>query len=135
MQQQNRKLSTIINQPLLSQILSVTPTRVNSIKSMTTPVRIHLNVPGEESRFDIGHISFSPSAVTIKNNKLSTNIPNSLSTHLDGGQRAARFSSVSSSYTQFIKQRDMGKAKKIVSISHLFKGVISIDFLSMIKVN
>jgi hypothetical protein len=112
MQYQNRKLSTINNQPLLSQLVSITPN--NMTKSTTVPVRIHLSVPGEEFE----HSSPLSSIVTLTTNKLTTNIHKPLSTNFDNGQRAAvRFSSVSSSYAQFLKQRDMDKVKKIVSHS------------------
>lgn len=35
-------------------------------------------------------------------------------------QRAPRFSSVSTSYAQFLKQRDLDKTKKIVSLKSTF---------------
>jgi hypothetical protein len=76
----------------------------------TEPIRIHLNIPGQQSRrssFDLNHISSLPTTVTITKDKLTTNI--------DSGPRAGRFSHVSSSYAQFLKQRDMDKVKKIVS--------------------
>lgn len=88
------------------------------MSKQTGLVRIHLTVPGEESErssFDLNPISPLPTIVTLKKTKLITNIPNSLSANIDNGQRAARFSSVSSSYAQFLKQRDMDKVKKIVS--------------------
>ena len=81
------------------------------------PVRIQLTVPGEGSprpSFDIHQISTLASTVTMSKNKLTTNI-HSLSPNIDGAQRGVRFSSVSSSYAQFLKQRDMDKVKKIVS--------------------
>jgi len=91
------------------------------MKSAVPPVRIHLTVPGEGSKrtsFDLNSISSLPSTVILSKNKLSTQIHNSLSTNFDDGQRTAvRLSSVSSSYAQFLKQRDMDKVKKIVSHS------------------
>jgi hypothetical protein len=84
----------------------------------TVPVRIHLNILGAESErssIDLNLISPLPSTVNITKNRLTTSIHNSLSANFDTGQRAARFSSVSSSYAQFLKQRDMDKVKKIVS--------------------
>jgi hypothetical protein len=97
MQNQNRKSSTMKSIP---------------------PVRIQLTVPGEESprpSFDIHQVSTLASTVTLSKNKLTTNIHHSLSPNIDGAQRPVRFSSVSSSYAQFLKQRDMDKVKKIVS--------------------
>jgi hypothetical protein len=82
----------------------------------TAPVRIHINAPGEEfERFslDSNIMRPLPITVTLAKNRLTTNV---LSSSFDGGQRAAaRFSSVSSSYAQFLKQRDMDKVKKNVS--------------------
>jgi hypothetical protein len=114
MQNQRRKSSNISNQPIFNQLLSVTP---NTMKS-TAPVRIHLTVPADESprpSFDLSQVSSLPSTVTMTKNKLKTNTHNSLSPNVDGAPRGARFSSVSSSYAQFLKQRDMDKVKKIVS--------------------
>ena len=82
----------------------------------TAPVRIHLSVPGDEfERFslDTNLVRSLPTSVTLTNNRLTTNL---LSPSPSNAQRAAaRFSSVSSSYAQFLKQRDMEKAKKTVS--------------------
>lgn len=90
----------------------------------TGSVRIHLTVPGEEcehTSFNTNSLSPLPSIVTLTKNKLTTNIHSpSLTPSLENGQRMARFSSVSSSYAQFLKQRDMDKVKKIVSYSCFF---------------
>jgi hypothetical protein len=102
------------------------------MKSTVPPVRIHLTIPEEGSKgtsFDLNSISPLPSTVTLSKNKLTTQIHNSLSTNFDNGQRAAvRFSSVSSSYAQFLKQRDMDKVKKIVSHS-----VNKVSYLNSIR--
>ncbi len=94
----------------------------------TAPVRIHLNVPGEEFQrisLDSNLIRSLPTTVTLTKTKLTTNI---LSADFDGGQRAAaRFSSVSSSYAQFLKQRDMDKAKKIVSSSEILYNITKVS--------
>jgi len=78
----------------------------------SVPVRIHLNVSDDEltPRSSIGSHLRSPlsTSVTLAKNKLSTNV-------VQTERFAARFSSVSSSYAQFLKQRDMDKVKKIVS--------------------
>ncbi|CAF3742160.1 unnamed protein product [Rotaria sordida] len=84
----------------------------------TASVRIHLNIPEQTSQyssFNLDHTPSLPSTVILTKNKLTTTIPQSLSTNLDCGQRFARFSSVSSSYAEFLKQRDMDKVKKILS--------------------
>ncbi|CAF3361281.1 unnamed protein product [Rotaria sp. Silwood1] len=84
----------------------------------TGSVRLHLNISEQTSQyssFSLDRIPKLPSTVTITNNKSTTTIPNSLSANLDCGQRIARFSSLSSSYAQFLKQRDMDKVKKILS--------------------
>ncbi|CAF3725347.1 unnamed protein product [Rotaria sordida] len=83
------------------------------MKSVSS-VRIHLDATEEHSRrssFDLNTIS---SILSRTKNRLNTNINTTSSTSLDG-QRTARFSSVSSSYAQFLKQRDTDKTKKILS--------------------
>ena len=118
MQNQHRRLSNTNDSPMFSQLVSL---KENNIKS-TGSVRIHLNVPGEQSRrssFDFNLLSPAPTTVKLTKNRLHTTIPNSISTDLDGGRRTTRFSNVSSSYAQFLKQRDMDKVKKIVS--HMLK--------------
>ena len=85
----------------------------------TIPVRVHLTVPNDDYegiKFNNNAVIELPTTVTLTKNKLTTNIHNSLSNNFDNGQRIARFSSVSSSYAQFLKQRDMDKVKKIVSL-------------------
>ncbi|CAF0962974.1 unnamed protein product [Adineta ricciae] len=114
MQNQHRRLSNTNDSPMFSQLVSL---KENSIKS-TGSVRIHLNVPGEQSRrssFDFNLLSPAPTTVRLTKNRLHTTIPTSISTDLDGGRRNTRFSNVSSSYAQFLKQRDMDKVKKILS--------------------
>ncbi|CAF0870362.1 unnamed protein product [Adineta ricciae] len=105
---QHRRLSNTNDSPMFSQLVSL---KENSIKS-TGSVRIHLNVPGEQSRrssFDFNLLSPAPTTVRLTKNRLHTTIPTSISTDLDGGRRNTRFSNVSSSYAQFLKQRDMDK--------------------------
>ncbi|CAF3525999.1 unnamed protein product [Rotaria socialis] len=84
----------------------------------TAPLRVHLNVCEQSSQyssFDPNHMSV-PSTVIYGKNKSNTTIPHAISGNLDcNAQKFARFSSVSSSYTQFLKQRDMDKVKKILS--------------------
>ncbi|CAF4402589.1 unnamed protein product [Adineta steineri] len=84
----------------------------------TVPLRVHLNVCEQSSQyssFDQNRMSVSSTVIHGKN-KLNTTIPHSISANLDcNTPKFARFSSVSSSYTQFLKQRDMDKVKKIVS--------------------
>lgn len=79
----------------------------------STSVRIHLNVPEQStyySSFETRQMKSSP------NSKLIPNISSSLSPNLESsGHRFARFSSLSSSYALFLKQRDMDKVKKVVS--------------------
>jgi hypothetical protein len=82
----------------------------------TSPVRIQIHFDDSEnqsphSSVDLNTIS---SEVSEGKNKLSKNISSTSSTSLDG-QRSVRFSSLSSSYAQFLKQRDMDKSKMIVS--------------------
>lgn len=81
--------------------------------------RIHLTIPDKISQFSSfdhnNHQLALPTAVTLSANKFKTTIPHSLSTNLNAGQRFTRFSTVSSSYAQFLKQRDIDKVKKIVS--------------------
>ncbi len=80
----------------------------------TTPIRIQLTVPDEQQRtrrssFDFNTITslLSPSKPKITTNLCSKSLNNSLD--------KPRLSTVSSSYAQFLKQRDMDKSKKIVS--------------------
>ncbi|CAF0812767.1 unnamed protein product [Adineta steineri] len=107
MHYQTRRLSTVNDQPLFDQSVSIIP---HSPKS-TVPVRIHLNLPGEgssrRSSFDFNLISPLSTTVKLTKNKLTTNV--------DDVRRTARFSNVSSSYALFLKQRDMDKVKKILS--------------------
>lgn len=82
-------------------------------------VRVHLNPPAEPTRrssFDFNLVPSAPTAVTLNKTKVTTAaVPNTLSIDIDGGPRSTRFSNVSSSYAQFLKQRDMDKVKRIVS--------------------
>jgi hypothetical protein len=89
---------------------------MNSMKS-TSSVRIHLDVseqPSRRSSFDLNMIS---SLLSPTKTRTSTNINSASSNSLDG-QRNARFSSLSSSYAQFLKRRDADKTvnKKAVSV-------------------
>jgi hypothetical protein len=104
----------------------------------TAPVRIHLTIPEEESeRSSVGINSVPPLplTVTLTKNKLKTNTQSSLSKNFDNGKQACRFSSVSSSYAQFLKQRDMDKVKKTVSQINLSIVLIRvhISFQSLIE--
>ncbi len=78
---------------------------MNTMKYASS-IRIHLSSPDEDqsrrSSFDLNTITLPTT------NRLDTCI------NLDR-QRTIRFSSVSSSYALFLKQRDMDKSKKIVS--------------------
>ena len=112
MQYSTRKLSSATNQSS-----SGRSSRVSSVKSRPS-VRIHLSVPDEQPKrpsIDASHISALPSTVVLTKNKLTTTVQQSTLSHAVDAQRAARFSHVSSSYAQFLKQRDMDKVKKIVS--------------------
>ncbi|CAF3418458.1 unnamed protein product [Rotaria sp. Silwood1] len=83
------------------------------MKSVSS-VRIHLDTTDEPSRrssFDLNTIS---SILSRTKNRLNTNVTSRSSSSLDG-QRTARLSSVSSSYAQFLKQRDIDKTKKTLS--------------------
>lgn len=105
MQNSIRKLST----------LSTAPSRMNSIRLSSSPVRIHLNIPEEHYALSpptSSSLISVPTTVILNKNRLTTTT--GTSTQIDV-QRTARFSSVSSSYAQFLKQRDMDKVKKIVS--------------------
>ena len=118
MQNFTRRLSTTIAQPLFEQFFSVPLSRTDSDKS-AAPIRTHLNIPDEQSRrpsIDSSRqLAPVSTIVTVANNKTTTVVQHSPSATIDG-QRTARFSSVSSSYAQFLKQRDMDKVKKIVSV-------------------
>ncbi|CAF4568119.1 unnamed protein product [Rotaria sp. Silwood1] len=86
---------------------------MNNMKSVSS-VRIHLDTTDEPSRrssFDLNTIS---SILSRTKNRLNTNVTSRSSSSLDG-QRTARLSSVSSSYAQFLKQRDIDKTKKTLS--------------------
>ena len=117
MQNFTRRLSATIAQPLFEQFFSVPLSRTDSVKSIA-PTRTHLTIPDESARrasVDSSRRSAPvPTIVTLANNKATTIAHHSLSATTDG-QRTARFSSLSSSYAQFLKQRDMDKVKKIVS--------------------
>lgn len=85
----------------------------------TSPIQIHLNIP--EENFERPSLDFDfttplPTAVTLNKNRLTTHLQHVPLSNLGHGQRATvRFSNVSSSYAQFLKQRDMEKVKKTVS--------------------
>lgn len=99
--------------------ISSRSTRLNSLPS-TPSLRIHLDLPMESRRhpsIDIHHSLPLNSTVTFKNNKVIMSV--SPTATLDP-QRAPRFSSVSTSYAQFLKQRDLDKTKKIVSLKSTF---------------
>ena len=118
MQNFTRRLSTTIVQPL-EQFFSVPLSRTDSAKS-AAPIRTHLNIPDEQSRrlsIDSSHRPAAPvpTIVTVANDKATTTVVQHSPSVTGDGQRTARFSSVSSSYAQFLKQRDMDKVKKIVS--------------------
>ena len=101
----------------------------------TAPVRIHLNIPEDESErlsFDLNFITPLPSTVTLDGEKLTTNIQKLSSNSFDKGRAAARFSNVSSSYAQFLKQRDINKVQKIVSSLSLLEDFSSF-FNSLIR--
>ena len=89
------------------------------VMKSTSPIRIHLNIPEENFErpsLDFDLITPLPTAVTLTKNRLTTQLQHVPYSHLDPGRRSAvRFSNVSSSYAQFLKQRDMDKAKKTVS--------------------
>jgi len=79
--------------------------------------RIHLDVPGQQqqparrSSFDLNAISIMLSPTK---KKLDISISNPSPSSLDV-PRTVRLSSLSSSYAQFLKHRDMDKSKKVVS--------------------
>jgi hypothetical protein len=76
----------------------------------SSSIRVHIYLPEEEqskrSSFD--------SKLPPPKDKLPTNKSIVSSSYLER-QRTVCISSLSSSYTQFLKQRDMDKCKKIVS--------------------
>ncbi|CAF1114894.1 unnamed protein product [Adineta steineri] len=86
---------------------------MSSVRSSSS-IRIHLDLPSEEqskgSSFELNSIS---SILSPSKKKLNVNLSNTSST--SDGQRTARLSSLSSSYAQFLKQRDMDKNKKVLS--------------------
>jgi len=77
--------------------------------------RIHLDVPGQQpprrSSFDLNAISIMLSPTK---KKLDISISNPSPSSLDV-PRTVRLSSLSTSYAQFLKHRDMDKNKKVVS--------------------
>ena len=75
----------------------------------TMATRVQLVSPEEQSR----RISFDFNSITL-NTKITTIQSSRSSTNPDRG-RGLRFSSVSSSYALFLKQRDTDKNKKVVS--------------------
>jgi hypothetical protein len=88
----------------------------------TTPIRIQLTLPEEEeqqqqqqtrrSSFDFNIIT---SMLSPSKPKITTSLCRQTSINSLDKQRTPRFSSLSSSYAQFLKKRDMDKSKKIVS--------------------
>ncbi|CAF1551358.1 unnamed protein product [Rotaria magnacalcarata] len=86
---------------------------MNIVKSIP-PVHIHLEpveVQPRRSSFDLNAIS---SMLTRSKSRLNSNVMDVPTAGLDG-QRSTRFSSLSSSYAQFLKQRDTDKNKKTLS--------------------
>jgi hypothetical protein len=85
------------------------------MKSTSPPVRIkiHYDTSEDQSPRSSADLNTISSVVSAKKNKLSANFSNSSSTSFDG-QRSVRFSSLSSSYAQFLKETS-DKSKKIVS--------------------
>src|SRR3982750_2919252 len=83
----------------------------------TTSIRIHLNLPEQQQ-------SRRPSLSKLS---LTKTISNGSPISLDR-QRMPRLSTVSSSYTQFLKQRDMEKNKKIVIKKMLYMFFLSFKF-------
>lgn len=87
------------------------------MKSPVT-IRIELTTPDDEQA--IHHSAFDFETITTilspSKPKVMTKLAKRSSSSFDR-TRAPRFSSLSSSYTQFLKQRDMDKNKKTVSES------------------
>lgn len=85
----------------------------------TSPIRIHLNIPEgdyERPTLDLNLTTPLSTAITLTKNRLTTHLHHPSFNSFEHGQRsAARFSTVSSSYALFLKQRDMDKVKKTVS--------------------
>ena len=81
----------------------------------TSTIHIQLSLPDEQrsrrSSFDFNAIT---SILSPNKTRLTANISHGSSVSLDR-TRTPRFSTVSSSYAQFLKQRDMDKNKKTVS--------------------
>ena len=82
---------------------------------MSSPISIR-NHSQERSSVDFIRKLPSSSTVMLTKNQLKTTTPNSISVNLNVGQQIGRLSSVSSSYALFLKQRDMDKVKRIVSV-------------------
>lgn len=92
-------------------------------------IRIHLNIPEENyehSTLDSNLTTPLSTAVTLTKDRLTTHLHHPSFSSFEHGQRtAARFSSVSSSYALFLKQRDMDKVKKAVSSSKNISSISS----------
>jgi hypothetical protein len=69
------------------------------------------------------------SFLTAKQLKLNSHTTSISLISLNGHQLIDRFSSLSSSYAQFLKQRDADKMKRIVSIEQYLSFIYSLSFV------
>lgn len=87
---------------------------MNNMNSVSS-IRIHLESADDSPRNASFDFDTESSMLPRSKSHITTN-PLYLSSISLDGQRAVRFSSLSSSYAQFLKQRDTDKNKKTVSL-------------------